>query len=543
MQPQTGSIAEELAPGRARGRPRIGLVQDRPTLGSLRGTGNGLALWLLPAVDLASASVAVAAVILAGGSQMFPALPVAPLVLVIVNAALDAYGTQRPRESPSANEEISGVTLRLMTAVLLTWSASLLTDFSTGAELALCAGFLLLNGACLAAVRPLRRRLDQPERWVLVADEGTAERLRAYEPLRDYAQLVATLPPPDDASDPSERVAALDIVERYSADRVVIATAQADDESLLDLLKAFRSVGVAVSLLPRPLDLLEAPAAVPSKIGGVPLIEVDALATRRATPYLGPDRRSKRRTRVSVVVPTLNEEQNVGLVLNRLPDDLHEVILVDGNSHDNTVEAARRAYPRHPGPDPERARQGGRAAHRVRGGHRESGRDARRRRLCRPGRDTALRRCAGGRRRLRQGLALPRGRRQRRHHTDCGSLGNCFLSGTANLLHGTHFTDLCYGYNAFWARCLPVHLPRCAGLRGRDADQPAHGNGRDEDHRGAELRGRPDLRAEQPQDLPRRVPGAAARSSREARRRRSAKFGQASGSTESSARQAEATTA
>ena len=23
------------------------------------------------------------------------------------------------------------------------------------------------------------------------------------------------------------------------------------------------------------------------------------------------------------------------------------------------------------------------------------------------------------------------------------------------LLHGTHFTDLCYGYNAFWARCLP----------------------------------------------------------------------------------------
>jgi hypothetical protein len=23
------------------------------------------------------------------------------------------------------------------------------------------------------------------------------------------------------------------------------------------------------------------------------------------------------------------------------------------------------------------------------------------------------------------------------------------------MLHGTKFTDLCYGYNAFWARCLP----------------------------------------------------------------------------------------
>ena len=35
------------------------------------------------------------------------------------------------------------------------------------------------------------------------------------------------------------------------------------------------------------------------------------------------------------------------------------------------------------------------------------------------------------------------------------SSGNAVLSGTANVLHGTRFTDLCYGYNAFWARCLP----------------------------------------------------------------------------------------
>ncbi len=39
--------------------------------------------------------------------------------------------------------------------------------------------------------------------------------------------------------------------------------------------------------------------------------------------------------------------------------------------------------------------------------------------------------------------------------TPMRQFGNSVLSGTANLLHGTHFTDLCYGYNAFWARCLP----------------------------------------------------------------------------------------
>ena len=77
----------------------------------------------------------------------------------------------------------------------------------------------------------------------------------------------------------------------------MIATQHADDESLLDLVRAFKSIGVPVSLLPRPLDLLEAPAATPSQVGGVPLIEVEALAARDAVPYAGPDRRATARPR------------------------------------------------------------------------------------------------------------------------------------------------------------------------------------------------------------------------------------------------------
>jgi len=34
--------------------------------------------------------------------------------------------------------------------------------------------------------------------------------------------------------------------------------------------------------------------------------------------------------------------------------------------------------------------------------------------------------------------------------------GNGALTRLANALHGSRFTDLCYGYNAFWRRCLPV---------------------------------------------------------------------------------------
>ena len=34
--------------------------------------------------------------------------------------------------------------------------------------------------------------------------------------------------------------------------------------------------------------------------------------------------------------------------------------------------------------------------------------------------------------------------------------GNRWLNRIANLLFGTRYTDLCYGYNAFWAHVLPA---------------------------------------------------------------------------------------
>lgn len=48
---------------------------------------------------------------------------------------------------------------------------------------------------------------------------------------------------------------------------------------------------------------------------------------------------------VSVVIPTLNEADNVGWALSRLPDHIDEVVLVDGRSTDGTVEAALRVRP------------------------------------------------------------------------------------------------------------------------------------------------------------------------------------------------------
>lgn len=429
---------------------REALVQDRPALGAMPMANRGPGVWLLPLIDFVSSSVALAAVTALAGIDFLPAFPVAPVVLLAVYALLGVYGTQSPREEGAGGWRV----IRFIVAGAFVWSASLLTPLSSLEQLGMWLGFIALDSVCRAVVAPYLERLSPQERWVLVGDDVTAERLHAYAPLKKYATVVGTVPPAEKDPGTAGRVAALEVVERYHADRVVISSQNADDEGLLELVRAFKSIGVPVSLLPRPLDLLEAQSVTPSRVGGVPLIEVEALAARGAVPYKGPDRRDTRKTKVSVVVPAMNEEKNIGHVLSELPEGLHEVILVDGNSKDNTIEAARQAYP------------GIRVTT-------QSGRgkgDAFRTGFAAVTGNLVVMLDADGSAdpaeiprfvaALEAGADFAKGSRYMEGGgsadiTRLRSLGNSVLSGTANVLHGTEFTDLCYGYNAFWARCLP----------------------------------------------------------------------------------------
>jgi hypothetical protein len=428
------------------------LVQDRPTLGRLPQTRRNVAWWLVPAVDLLASSTALVAIAAIHGITPFPALPLAPLLLVVVYGALGVYAS---RPAPGALEDNGQgwLLVRLIVAALFAWSTSLLIPLGGAAQLQLWGLFVAVDLAARAISGPALHRLQDVERWVLVGDEGTAERLRAYAPLKEHAKVVCTVPPPENGNS-TDRISALEVVDRYGADRVVISSRHADDKGLLDLVGAFKSIGVPVSLLPRPLDLLEAPAARASEVGGVPLIDVEQLASRGAVPYKGPDRRHDRRTKVSVVVPAINEAANIGQVLGNLPEGLHEVILVDADSEDETVEVARGAYPgirvlTQTGRGKGDALRTGFAA--VTGnlvvmldadGSADPAEIPRFVEALEAGADFAK-----GSRFLEGGGSAD--------ITRLRSLGNSFLSGTANLLHGTHFTDLCYGYNAFWARCLP----------------------------------------------------------------------------------------
>ena len=167
--------------------------------------------------------------------------------------------------------------------------------------------------------------------------------------------------------------------------------------------------------------------------------------------------------RVSVVIPALNEADNLRHVLGRLPTGLHEVILVDGNSTDGTVEAARRDLP-----SIQIVAQPGRGkGDALRAGFGSVTGEA----IVMLDADGSANPAEIPRfiEALRDGADFAKGSR---FIDDGGSaditilrrFGNRVLVTASNLLCGTRYSDLCYGYNAFWADCLPYISPDVGGF-------------------------------------------------------------------------------
>ena len=167
--------------------------------------------------------------------------------------------------------------------------------------------------------------------------------------------------------------------------------------------------------------------------------------------------------RVSVVIPTLNEAKNLPHVFASLPDDIYEIVLVDGNSTDDTVEVARDLFP-----DVHIVAQTGRG----KGNALAAGFAAARG-------DVIVMFDADGSARgdeiprfvaaLVDGADFAKGSRfveggGSADITPLRRLGVAFLSGLVNLFYGTRYSDLCYGYNAFWRRCVSAINVDCDGF-------------------------------------------------------------------------------
>ncbi|MGC9221052.1 MAG: glycosyltransferase family 2 protein [Solirubrobacteraceae bacterium] len=169
------------------------------------------------------------------------------------------------------------------------------------------------------------------------------------------------------------------------------------------------------------------------------------------------------RPTVTAVIPTLNEARNLPEVLQRLPRGVNELIIVDGHSTDDTVQVALSLRP-----DARIVFQDGRG----KGNALACGFAAARG-------DIVVMIDADGStdpaeipdyiRPLIQGADFVKGSRYMHGGgsddiTWLRSVGNRALGLSVNLAFGTRYTDLCYGYSAFWRRVLPQLQISCDGF-------------------------------------------------------------------------------
>jgi len=169
------------------------------------------------------------------------------------------------------------------------------------------------------------------------------------------------------------------------------------------------------------------------------------------------------RPSISVVVPTLNEAENLPYLLERLPAMVSEVIIVDGMSTDDTVLVARRHRP-----DAVVIYQDGKGkGNALACGFRAVTGDITVMLDADGSTDpTEIPRFVAA---LTNGYDFAKGTR---FVTGGGSeditwlrrVGNWGLTTMVNNLWNVHYSDLCYGYKAFWTNQLSSVYPDCTGF-------------------------------------------------------------------------------
>lgn len=158
---------------------------------------------------------------------------------------------------------------------------------------------------------------------------------------------------------------------------------------------------------------------------------------------------------VSIVIPALNEARNIPHVLDRIPEDVHQVVLVDGRSTDDTVQVALGIRPDVCVVSQTRKGKGNALAC----GFEAATGDV----IAMVDADGSADPAEIPRfvKALVEGADFAKGTRFLKGGgsddiTRLRKLGNQFLTKFFNAAYYLNYSDLCYGYNVFWRKHVPV---------------------------------------------------------------------------------------
>jgi glycosyltransferase involved in cell wall biosynthesis len=170
---------------------------------------------------------------------------------------------------------------------------------------------------------------------------------------------------------------------------------------------------------------------------------------------------------ISVVIPALNEARNLRHVLPLIPTIVNEIILVDGHSTDDTIVVVQQLGPTIRAPVRVMKQTGKGKGDALRVGFAACVGDI----IVTLDADgsTDPREIPLFVEALLRGNDFAKGSRSilgggSHDFTFLRRLGNYWLRKLVNMLFSTRFSDLCYGYNAFWRHCLDYIEIDCDGF-------------------------------------------------------------------------------
>jgi len=224
----------------------------------------------LALADVCSALVAVALSIqvMDANQLRLGALLALPLV-VLVSKLAGLYDRDELLVNKSTLDEAPTLFQAATLFTLLIWLAdSVMVDGPLGSWQVL--GLWLLLFACMALSRTIARRIIRPlmppEACLVVGGERSAARLAAKlcETNRVSARIIGRVPlEPEAASGKPPQAAVLGeigslglFLAAHEVDRVIIAPAEADHDTLLDTIRLVKTLGAKVSVLPRLFEVV-----------------------------------------------------------------------------------------------------------------------------------------------------------------------------------------------------------------------------------------------------------------------------------------------